>query len=295
MRMAVIRRARGYEDTCLKQGWWSYSVPEFTFQRFPSKDGFVLDRAKLARDFDVIFHEDWVWAGSQTGGRIPVAYAVVDSNTSERRFRRYTDYARRFADVALLDQDNLGRWSHVGPHVYRWAYAVNERVFRPLEKTVDVAYHASLKGCRERVELSDWLERFCEERGYRYCCGRRVGTEYPLAFNRAKVVVDLGRTPETRNHRAFDVMASMACLVTSPLPDVAWEDHGTAGIHHLEWRDFDELGRQIEFALTLDNWWLIADCAYELAQERHTWRVRARELRAIVEEIWPGIGKGKVA
>jgi hypothetical protein len=191
-----------------------------------------------------------------------------------------------------VDHDSLRRWTDLGVPVRRFAYCVNDRLFydHELPKNVDVCFHCHPTPARQ--ELGAWLRRFCAERGYSYAGGKRGQRdrmEYPRAFNQAKISVNLCQTPTNRPHRVLDVMASRSCLVTSPLPDVP-EDLRAAGSHYLEFHNTGELGAIIDDLLTSGQWQEIADAAFELAHTRHTWAVRAGELRGTLVDVFPQLG-----
>jgi glycosyltransferase involved in cell wall biosynthesis len=288
LRVALVHRD---SPRCIDRmvGPWSYAVPEFRWTHVPVGKTFRLDKDELAaRGFDVIVHEDAKCWGEFTGSaKIPVCYVVMDSTLSGDHYQHRLTQAKQ-ADLILVDWDDLSRFESVGVPVRRCGYSVNDHFFRDWseEKTVDVAYHATTKGSPERVALADWLESFCERRGYVYQCGRRIGPDYALAFNRAWIVVDLARTPTTRNHRALDAMASWTCLVSSPLPEVSGEEF-VEGVHYEAWRDYDELGAKIDRLLVNSQCRRIAEAAYGLVRERHTWSVRAAELKSVLEEEFP--------
>jgi hypothetical protein len=273
LNVALVYRSRSPEDGAamrLKIGLWSYPVPEFTWTGYGVANGFTLDRGKL-KGHDLIFLEDWVH-GEFTGDGPPVAYWIVESNSSPRREANYHAYAER-ANLVLLDQDRLDGWP-VPAH--RLAYAVNEHVFRPLEKTIDVAYH--VQKTPERDEVGKWLADFCKARGYSYASGWLPVREYAESMGRARVVVHYDHRPQCRSHRVFDALACGACLVTSPLPEIDGDGFKLSE-HYLEWHNQDELGRLIDWSLKNRE---TAMRGYHKVLTCHTWATRAKQLWAIL-------------
>jgi len=149
-----------------------------------------------------------------------------------------------------------------------------------------VACHFSSRGTPEREDLIAWLSDYCQRKHLRFTCGALRGEEYATAFGRAKVVVDMLRNPTTRNHRTFDVMASRACLLTNPLPDVEGEDHGRPGEHYATWRDYADLEDKLDWLLRSYDWSQIAYAGCRLVRAQHTWAIRARQLRALLGEVF---------
>ncbi len=270
-------------------GLWSYDIPEFQVDFIQGGKGFTLDKDQLQRHHDVIFWEDGKNWGRFTGkAQIPVCYMVTDSTLSQEHYTQRRDRGQAEADLILVDWDELERFTGLGHPVRRLGYAVNDSLFydRNLMKTVDVAYHASTEASAERQELDLWLASFCRKQGLVYSSGIRFGEEYAKGFSRAKIVVDLPRTPTTRNHRVLDSLACRTLLLTRPLPRTAQEEV-VEGIHYSAWDSFDELGGLILQGLENGKWSWTADLAYYHIHTYHTWSVRARELRRILGEVFP--------
>jgi hypothetical protein len=293
LRVAVVTRP-GSIPGQRNVGYWAYPVPEFTWQHFEVPKGSTRSRAKFS-GFDLIVWEDgkssirWVDKGP------PIAYVVVDSTLDDEHYQARLRHGAQ-ADVILVDWDRLERFEQLGKPVRRFSHCVNDRRFRDWgeAKTVDVAYHLS-EDTPERRELGDWLGVLCQERGYVYARGARLGDDYARAFNRAKVTVDLARTPLNRDHRLFDAMGCRTCVLTSPLPEVSGEVRA-ADVDYLEWADTWELRGRLEDMLDPhrwgiagpDRWHWIADQGLRRVQDCHTWAARARELR----ETLRGLGIG---
>lgn len=283
LRVAVVTRP-GSVPGKRNCGWWAYPVPEFTWRHFEVAKGAELSRARF-RGYDCIVWEDgksnirWVSDGP------PISYVVGDSTLSEQHYQRRLRLGRQ-ADLILVDWDRLERFAGLRGQVRRLSYCVNDRRFRDwgLPKDVDVAYHVN-EDTPERRTLGDWLGRLCQERGWAYARGVRLGDDYARSFSRAKVTVNVNRTPTTRNHRLFDALACRTCLVTDPAPDVSGEVR-QAGLHYLEWRDRDELVALLE-RLVPGEFGCYAENGYRLVHERHTWAARAGELRVTIGEVLP--------
>lgn len=263
-------------------GFWSYDLPEFDVTHFGVK-GIQVYRRGDYRDFDVIVWEDHRTGGTWThDAKVPLVYHVVDSTLSAGHLEDRNKHAKE-ADLVLVDHDRLQRIH--GKIIRRWSYCVNDRLFHDYgeEKTVDVSFHCRTKGSDERADLRDWLGKHCQHMGYTYAAGDRAGEQYARAFNRSKITVNLTRTIINRPHRVFDAMACRTCLLTSPLPPVSGEER-EAGVHYVEWRDFDELVWHLADLLQMGTWQKVADAGHELVHRAHTWPVRARELREILRE-----------
>jgi hypothetical protein len=266
-------------------GIWSYDVPEFEVTHYGMQPFFRIRRSDFAGKHDIIIREDHRCYGILAhDSKIPLCYYVVDSPASDDHYQKRRQVAALGHDLILVEQDRLERFEKLKAKVYRCGYCVNDRFYRDygLEKTVDVSmFYRPISP--ERGKLDRWLKEFCTKRNYVYERGKRMGESYPKGFNRSKISINLGYNPNCRPHRVFDVMACRGCLVTNPLPDVSGEIR-EAGTHYLEFENYDHLGQIIDDLLASGRWREISDAAYKLVQERHTWRVRAGELRQILSE-----------
>jgi len=262
-------------------GMWAYEVPQFEVTRLAQPKHFTLNRDDYVDQFDVLFWEDARTVGTIKGNApIPVVYYAGDSTLTFDHLRHRYEQSRQ-ADLILVDWDDLDTFYDEFILVKRLSYCVNERLFYPHEKTVDVGFYASMT--EERRELHDWLTVFCAARGYSYEGGQREGVAYCAAIGSARVNINMNRNPQTRAHRCFDVMASGSCLITSPMPPVsgeAWEE----GLHYLEWIDTCDLGAAIEAALENGLWPYIAGRAFNYVQD-HTWAARATQLHGLLSEF----------
>jgi hypothetical protein len=287
LRVALVHREA---ESMLNRtyGPWSYQVPEFEVEHYPftGKD-LVLDRARFA-GHDLIVQEDgrlWIeWHGNGP----PLVYVVTDSTLSEQHYRdRYQQAA--YADLTLVDWDRLERFEGEGRRVARCSYSVNDRLFydRGVARTVDVGVHMNFNA-PERREMVAFLEESCRRHSWVLDVGTYNRERYAEAFSLSKIVVNLERTLTTRAHRVNDVMASGACLLTTPLPDVPGEER-QAGWHYREWRGLADLERQIDALLTTGEWEQVAQAGHELVHRAHTWTVRARQLRALLGQVFPAL------
>jgi len=282
LRVALVHRD---SDRCMDKrmvGIWSSPVPEFQWHHFPTKKAFVIDRSHW-RGFDIIFYEDGKLHGHFVASGPPVVYYVVDSTLSDDHLKIRRDQAQ-YVDLVLVDHDRLNRLK-VGPPVSRLSHCANTELFQDygLEKDIDVSFHCRTKGSAERLRVEERLHDFCHERGYAYACGTRFDRDYAHSFNRSKITVNVTRTPINRPHRVFDALACRTCMITTPLPRVSGETR-RAGRDYLQYNDIPELFTLIDKTLADGSWKGIADAGFELVQEHHSWAVRAKQLRQILNE-----------
>jgi len=282
MNVGVICRAKGFEDTRMKLGWWSYPVDGLEWTFYPVKDSECVDLAKLSAPHDVLVYEDWAWPHLHGVASVPVLAVVVDSNTSERRFRMYHERVK-VADAILLDQEDLRRFADLGRPVYRWSYGVNEHVFYPRPKITDVGYHVARTP--ERGEFATELLHWVRGTGYSYAMGGGMACEeYAVKVGEAKILIHLATHPQCRSHRFFDALASGCCLLSNHVKPVR-EDGFQIRRHFMEWATLGELATQIEHLLRTGLWETIAQEGRQFVLENHTWKHRASEFISIVEEL----------
>jgi hypothetical protein len=268
-------------------GYWSYDVPEFTWEHLPIwKGSDPVSMRGWNRKYDLVFLEDGTWPVWEDRC-LPVVFYVVDSTLD-----RNLHYMPRLAlakecDLVLVDHDRLERFAGAGRPVRRWGYCVNDRLFRDyaLEKDVDVCAHFNSGGGNDggRLELGCNLDRWCGLMGYAYAGGPRYDEEYARAFNAAKISANWPRWSINRSHRTFDVMACRSCLLTGPIPDVSGEER-TAGRDYVQAETHEEFYLQATDLLETGRWREVADNGYKLVQEKHTWATRAGELRRMLKE-----------
>jgi len=264
-------------------GWFSYAVPEFTWDHFYLGRYFNRPRGDF-KEYDLIYIEDGGNWGSFTGGGPPVVYMAFDSTLSEEHYRIRYEQAKR-ADLVLLDHDRLSRF----PKARRLSFCVNDHVYKPFPKDTDVAYHcmsgkhSGSPGGVERSELRGYLGDFCKSAGYSYRSGAMGLMEYAASMGSARIVVNWPRTLLNRPHRVFDAMACGACLVTGKLPPLP-EEHRQVGVNYVEFEKKEELPVILKRLLDTGEWKPIAEAGYKLVMSEHTWQIRARELRQMLEK-----------
>lgn len=259
-------------------GMFSYAVREFTWKHIsPGKGVSLHTRPLREQGFDLVFHEDGGAWCEYKGGALPTVYYAIDSTLSDdNHFQPRFEQARK-ADLVLVDHDELERFEPCGKPVRRLSYCVNDKVFHPEPKTLDVCFHCG--GSETRGYMRRELSEMCQARGLSYRSGAVSLQEYAADMNRAKVVVNIPRNPRNRPHRIFDAMASRAAVVTAPIPPVSGEAR-KAGRQYIEadCADIPDLAR----ILVENNTWSIpATMGYEWVQA-HTWAARARELRQLL-------------
>ena len=261
-------------------GMWSYSVDPFEWKFIaPGKGAAVDTRALKDQGFDLVFHEDGGAWCDYTDKAIPTVYYAIDSTLSDEfHYRPRLEQARK-ADLVLVDHDLIERFNACECPVRRLSYCVNDWLFHPEAKTLDIDFHCG--GSPERAGIRIELDAVCRERGLSYRSGAVSLEEYAADMNRAKVVVNVPRKPMNRPHRVFDALASYAALVTSPLPDVSGEKR-IAGRYYIE-AELDHLADLAAQLVMNGTWELLAVGGSGWASEQ-TWKVRAQEMRQMFFE-----------
>lgn len=262
-------------------GLFSYEVPEFTWQHHVLGKGKAIDTRDFKRGgYDLIFVEDGGSYPDFVGHALPNIFYSIDSTLSfENHFAPRFEQARK-ADLVLVDHDELSHFEACGKPVRRLSYCANDRLFHPAEKTLDVAFHCG--GSIERGDMRAYLHGFCLARGLSYASGAVPLDLYAANLNRAKVVVNMPRTPANRPHRVFDSLSSGAALVTLPLPAVSGEIR-RANQHYLECPS-EELAEKAAMLVENGTWQILALEGRKLIEQRHSWAVRARELRQMLSQ-----------
>lgn len=262
-------------------GWWSYPVSEFTWdERCVNPDNFTLDLLREAGRYDLAVLDDWCF-GEINHPTIPLAYVVVDSARSDNRLKRNLQQAQQ-SDLVLVDSDDLTKFG--GHRTRRFAYAVNERLFRPHEKLYDVAFLCW--PTPERRAIQDTIREICQRRGWSFLTGTWTQAEdYARAIGSAKVVIHAPHVKAARSWRVFDVMASHGCLLTAPIPKVSG-DGIEVGRHYQTYADPEQIERRLIELLTDDEWCKIAETGYHHVMNNHTWSVRAKQLQHTLSEVF---------
>ena len=261
-------------------GWWSYPTEHFTWEFIPLGKGKCIDtREYKTHGFDLIWHEDGGSWADYVGGAIPTAYYAIDSTLSyESHYLARKEQAAK-ADIVFVDHDDLDRFRNGNQRVLRASYCVNEKLFHPDAKTIDVSFNCG--GSPERGRMRTLLHDMTRMHGLSYVSGAIGLDAYAHNLNRAKVVVNVPRNPSNRPHRVFDALASGAALITTPLPDVSGECR-KPGLHYLE-ADANAIPELARILVENMTWQLPATMGYEWVQQ-HTWRARARELRQLLSQ-----------
>lgn len=266
-------------------GYWSYAIPEFTWEFvIPGKNFSIDTRYYANQGFDLIFHEDYPY-GNFTGHNLPIVFYDIDSTLSkEHRFDRAKQSNR--ADLTLVDHDDL-KYFH---NPYRLPYCVNDKIFNtenPIyDRKIDIAYHCSTSahaGISERKRIRQLLDTLAKKHNWSYKSGVMDIQLYANSYKTAKIAINQTRTPSNRPHRIFDAMACGALVLTSPLPKIK-EDGLENGLNYIEFSDDEQLETLIE--QSLNNPEELSDVAnrgYDLVMNKHTWAVRSKELRSILD------------
>lgn len=264
------------ERECRNMGYWSYPVPEFEWTHF---DGFD---ANLLNAFDVVIQED---AGPKrySGLRKPLVYVAIDSTLSEDHLNARLQRAAN-ADLILVDHGPLEDFYQLDKPVMRWNYCVNDNLMKDYGegRDIDVSFHCGGRNSEERKELRLILSHYCEEVGLTYASGVLHPTDYARSMARSKIVVNWPRHPNNRPHRVFDAMACGACLVTGPLPCVPG-DCLMIGTDYIRITQTNEVTAAIGQLLDSGQWQEVARTGEKFVRLNHTWAIRARQLRAILE------------
>ncbi len=263
-------------------------MPEFTWQHFTLGAPFVCDTRNFKRDgFDLIFVEDGGNWGEFKHNTIPVVYLAVDSTLTPAHYQTRLKQAAQ-ANLVLVDHDKLARFRPAGPTVRRFPYCVNDKLFKPLDKTLDVSFHCGTgarkgaAGGRARTELRQYLHEVCTRLGYSYRSGALGLPDYAESMGKSRIVVNLPRTDTNRPHRVFDSMAAGACVVTGRLPHIE-EDMRIPGYHYVPFDNIEEIPDILTNLLTDNNWKAIAKNGRDLVTLLHTWRKRSGHLRFMLE------------
>ena len=257
-------------------GWWSYPVPEFTWQaaRVPAINFSVKVDPQL---FDLIVLDDWIF-GNVEANHVPLAYVVVDSARSDEQLARNLRQAKH-ANLILVDSDDLAKFN-IGRPARRFAYAVNERLYHPCPKTHDVAFLCW--PTQPRREVQERAAQICARHGWSFLTGTYANfQDYAAAIGSARVVIHKAHVERARSWRVFDVMASRGCLLSSPLPTVDG-DGIEKGVHYAEYANPDALEGKLERLLTGNAWAEMAETGYQHVVAHHTWAIRAKDLRELL-------------
>lgn len=265
-------------------GFWSYDVPEFTWDiRYPGKGALIDTHLK---GFDLIWEEDGAsWPEYKRGG-VPVIGYYIDSTLSYENHLLPRQKQARQVDLILVDHDDLHRFQGLGHPVRRILHCVNDHIFRDywLDRTVDISFHCGSGGSEIRKTIRRSLHELCLTHGWTYASGVRELTEYAKAMNRSKIVVNVPRCSGNRPHRIFDALACNTCLMTEGMH--VGEAFGTLQFDRdfLQWQSLDQLETLLVQYLNGDQWKELAWAGFERVHMEHTWKARAPELRQLLWE-----------
>ena len=230
---------------------------------------------------DLIVLDDWIWGKVFKGGK-PLAYVTVDSARSDEQLAKNLTQARQ-ADLVLVDSDRLEKYYSLSQPVKRFAYAVNENLYRPHHKNFDVAFLCW--PTPERRVVRNRLEEICERRGWSLLANTyQDPLDYADALGLAKVVVHKAHVEQARTWRVFDVMATKSCLLTNPIPLIDG-DGIHPNEHYAEYYDGEDLEYKLDALLNTNQWEAMAETGYNYVIEHHTWTARAKELRQMLHEV----------
>ena len=265
-------------------GMFSYELPEFTWEHFYVHGLPRVDK-KLYKNFDLIFMEDVTQGTKFLGSGPPIIYYSIDSTLTDRHYQVRLEQAKQ-ADLVLVDHDEPGRFA-TGKPVLPFPYCVNDKLFTPLEKKLDVSFHCSgggkygHPGGDERALVRQILGSIAGKNHYTYRSGGVGLSEYAINMGQSKIVVNWPRTTRNLPHRVFDTMACGACLVTAPIPHVIG-DNIERGKDYVGFDDPKDLEYIIPDLLRNNLWSAPAKLGHEKVMKKHTWAVRAKQLRELV-------------
>jgi len=283
--LLVVKASQSTRERSLRNmGWWSYKVEEFVWDH---TDIYTAAGRRWSA-YDLVFIEDVSKGVDLRKLGMPVVYHSIDDTLSEGHLNQRVKQAG-MADLTLVDHGQLNRFKSACGKARRFNYCVNDQICKPLEKEIDVAYHCgsgesrNYPGGKERNELRRTLDCICKHNDWSYRSGVMGFPEYTKSMGRARVVVNWPRTVINRPHRVMDAMACGAALLTGPIPMVEG-DGFVEGVHYESFRTELELETKLDELLRWQNWEGTAQAGHELVMERHTWQVRARELRQMLNE-----------
>lgn len=266
-------------------GYFSYPVPEFEWEHFTPGKRFSLARSTF-KNFDLIIHEDAPLEANWHGAGIPLIFLDIDSTLSIEHFRQRFNQAKQ-ADLILVDHDDLKLFKQTGKPVVRLSYCVNDKVFYPKEaaKSLDLVYHCSngFEGGDKRREVRQILSNYAKANFLQFRSGAIALDQYADNFRSALVAVNQSRNSSNRPHRILDVLASQTCLLTSDFAYVA-HDGLQEQQHYLKFCDESDLILKLDYLFNnRDVINRLANSGYNLINQNHTWAIRAKELREIIQ------------
>lgn len=277
-------------------GYFSYAVDDlFTWEHITPGKNFTINWKNYKdHKFDLVFHEDYPY-GNIIGLDIPYIFLSIDSTLSDEHYKARLRQTS-LANLVLVDHDNLNRFKVNHCNVYQFPYCVNDKIFFRYEieddRTNDIAYHCSSSahaGIEQRKHIRQLLHDLSQKHNWSYRSGILEIHHYAESFRTSKIVVNQSRTPINRPHRIFDAMACGAMVLTSPLP----EANKDGLLYELNYETyFDDLDLELKLNGNLsqknlnDRYYysVIADNGYKMVMQNHTWAIRAKQLREIINK-----------
>jgi hypothetical protein len=284
--LIVKNTPRAFERERRNMGWWSYPVPQLEWKHYTGFQHKI--ELSAFRDYDLVFHED---GGNfaeyiKTLDDPPVVYMSFDDTLSTDHFEQRVRQAEQ-ADLVLVDHGPLEWFRWHCKRVRRWPYCVNDRLFLPHEKEIDISYNCGIglqkgmPGAEKRHAIGEFLQSESEKRGYTLSRGGLDIVEYAEMLGKSRVVVNWPRTSINRPHRVFDSMAAGAALCTGAIP-ILIEDKLQINKDYVWYKNDMELSERLKWLICESHWVEIAAAGYECVMHNHTWRTRAMQLRRIL-------------
>lgn len=268
-------------------GYFSYDVPEFEWTHLLPGKNFTINWNDFKHQrFDFVFHEDYPY-GTIRNLDIPYVFLSIDSTLSPEHFSARYKQAQQ-SQLILVDHDNIDTFQEIET-TYQFPYCVNDKVFYRTDdhKYRDIVYHCSATahaGIDERKRIRRLLHDLSTKHNWSYKSGVLPLDQYATSMRHAKIVVNQSRTPNNRPHRIFDAMACGAMVLTSPLPRLE-ADKFQYEMPYEEFHDDNELEEKLCYMLENDDIrQMIADKDYNIIMQNHTWAIRARQLREIINK-----------
>lgn len=270
-------------------GYFSYAVPEFTWQHFtPGKNFTIKWKDYKEQGFDLVFHEDYPY-GNVIGLDVPYVFLSIDSTLSDEHYKARLRQTS-LANLVLVDHDRLERFKTNHCNTYQFPYCVNDKIFFRYEtedeRTNDIAYHCSSSahaGINERKRIRQLLHDLSVKHGWSYRSGVHEIHHYAESFRTSKIVVNQSRTPTNRPHRIFDAMSCGAMVLTSPLPKIE-SDGTTPLIDYLQFTNDKQLENALLAIFKSNVYESISEIGYQNIMQNHTWSIRAKQLREIINK-----------
>lgn len=266
-------------------GYFSYSVDGFEWEHFTPGKRFNLNRNSF-RTFDLIIHEDAPLESNWQGSSVPLIFLDIDSTLSIEHFNQRFNQASQ-ADLVLVDHDNLLHFKKINKPVRRFNYCVNDKVFYPSDKpkSLDLVFHCSNNhtGGETRSNVRKLLDKYAKANFLQYRSGAIDLEQYAANFRNSLIVVNQSRTPHNRPHRIFDALASRSCLLTSQFAYVA-HDGLQENENYVNFADNEQLIQKLDYLFNnRSEIERLANNGYNLITQQHTWNIRAKQLRELIQ------------